>query len=248
MTQPELTVVMPVRNEATMVQSVILAWTDALSRLKVDFCLRVYDDGSRDETRPILARLAGQLARVEVVEQPNQGHGPTVYRGYREARGTWVLQIDSDGEIGPESLPTLWQARERRDYIIGHRQHRHVGLGRRLVTAGARVTVRLAFGQTLRDVNCPYRLMRRRCLETLLPHVPADTFAPNVALAGLALRAGLRVGEIPVESRPQPAGRSALRNVRLATGAARALLQTVAIAWRTRGRLPLPEARQRDEE
>ncbi len=239
MTVPELTVVMPVHNEEGAIVPVVTSWARELDRLDVDYRLTVYDDGSADRTRERLAELELSSPRLAVVEQPNAGHGPTVLRGYHEARGEWIFQVDSDGELSPAGIEALWRQRRDYDFLIGDRRRRRAPAARRLMTLAARLTVHWAFGpgrrsaapgRAPRDVNCPYRLMRRERLAELLPYLEPAAFAPNVALSGLAAAAGLRIYEAPIESRERAAGESSLRRWRLIGAAVRSWLQTVRTA------------------
>ncbi len=229
---PVLTAVMPTYNEATGIRETLSAWLRELARLGVPYELRVYDDGSRDGTGDAVAALAREAPSLVLVRQENRGHGPTVLRGYREARGEWVFQTDSDDEMGPEFLPAVWAARERADLVLGYRDDRKSPVGRRVISTVARWSVRLLFGGRLRDVNAPYRLHRRSALAALLPRVPADTFAPNVILAGLFARAGYRIVEVPVSYRTRRTGQSSIVRWKLWRAAARSLLQTVRVAAR----------------
>jgi glycosyltransferase involved in cell wall biosynthesis len=235
---PELSVVIPVFNEAGTIAGVVLGWASELERLGIEHELLVYDDGSTDETGAILRQLAGQLPRLRVRAQANRGHGATVLRGYREARGQWVFQTDSDGEVAPASFAALWQARHDHDLVLGIRQHRQASLDRRLVSWLSALAVRALFGARLGDVNVPFRLMRRSRLRTLLAGLPDDLFAPNVALSGVAALARLRVGEVPVAHAGRRAGRGSLTGVRIWRAAARSLWQTAAVALRARRRRP----------
>jgi len=158
---PTLTVVMPAYNEAGAIREVVTAWDRQLGTLGVPYEIRVYDDGSRDGTGDLLAALGRERPAVAAIRQANRGHGPTILRGYREARGEWVFQTDSDDEMGPESFPLVWQRRHDADVVLGYRDGRASPPARRLVTAVARWTVRLGFGARVRDPNAPYRLYRR---------------------------------------------------------------------------------------
>jgi glycosyltransferase involved in cell wall biosynthesis len=227
-------VVLPVFCEAERIEGVLDSWRAVLERLDIDHVLCVYDDGSWDGTKEILERLARQHARVDVRRHENRGHGPTILEGYERARGEWVLQIDGDGEIAPEHLGAFWAQREGYDFLVGCREGAVRPTPRRLTSLVSRVVVRFLFGGELRDVNCPYRLMRAAPLKRLLPRVPADAFAPNVILSGLAVREGLRVREVPVPVLETPGRRSSLGGARLWRGAWRSLLETARVA-RARG-------------
>ncbi|MGE0812983.1 MAG: glycosyltransferase family 2 protein [Vicinamibacterales bacterium] len=229
---PELSVVVPVYNEAALVEGAVTQWLDELDRLQVDYEFVLYDDGSTDGTPGILARLAARHARVAVRRHPNQGHGPTILRGYREAAGAWVFQTDSDGEMETAAFAALWRARENYDLLVGRRVDRPAPLARRLITAASRLSVRLAFGPGLHDVNSPYRLIRAARLREILPLVPGDTFAPNVLLSGLAIRHGWRLHERPVRCVAPRAGGGSLGGVRAVRAAGRALAETLRAAAR----------------
>jgi glycosyltransferase involved in cell wall biosynthesis len=220
---PALTIVMPVCNEEARVAEVVRDWVRELTRLRIDYCLRIYDDGSTDETPRILAELVRSEPRVVATRQENRGHGPTILLGYREARGEWVLQVDGDGELPADAFGALWERRDEYDFLVASRLGRRAPLVRRLVTVASRITVWALFGTGIGDVNSPYRLMRRSRIEPLLAHLPAEPFAPNVLLSGLASRAGLRVYERPVPHRRPSPRRGSLRGARLWRGILRSL-------------------------
>jgi glycosyltransferase involved in cell wall biosynthesis len=212
---------------------VVAGWDTELAAVGVPCELRVYDDGSRDRTGELLEALARERPRVVAIRQPNRGHGPTILRGYHDARGEWIFQVDSDDEISAEFFPEVWKHRDA-DLVLGYRVGRESSLGRRLVTMMSYWTVRLFFGSGVRDVNTPFRLYRRSALARLLPQVPADAFAPNVILCGLALREGLRITEVPVPHRGRRSGASHIVRLRLWQAAATAFVQTVRVALRAR--------------
>jgi len=225
---------MPVHDEAAVVGEVLRAWAAELDRLAIDFEIRAYDDGSEDATPEILRRTSADEPRILPVRQANRGHGPTVLRGYREASAEWVFQVDSDGELPCEGFAELWRRRGDYDLLLGWRRNRRASAGRRLVTAVARASVRRLFGGDVRDVNVPYRLMRRRVLDRLLEEVPATAFAPNVLLSGLAVRAGLRIYQTPVDDRVRGAGAGSLHSSRLLRAAVRSLVELLGVALRRR--------------
>jgi glycosyltransferase involved in cell wall biosynthesis len=228
-----LTVVMPDYNEEGAVAEVVRSWAGELDHLGIDYELRVYDDGSRDRTAAVLEALSETVPRLLVTRHSNRGHGPTILRGYREARGEWVFQTDSDGEMEPDSFGRLWQERDAYDFLYGIRAGRVWTPARWVVTRASRLAVRALFGRGVADVNTPYRLMRRERLAPLLAGLPDDLFAPNVILSGLAVHEGLRIWQTPVPHQGRRHGGGSLVSLRKILGPAwRSLRQTMAIARR----------------
>ncbi len=230
---PELSVVMPAYCEERRIADTVSIWMAEFDRLHIDYEFLIYDDGSKDGTRQVLERLSIGRPRLVVKSHANRGHGPTILIGYREARGEWVFQTDSDGELPASQFGVLWSHREQFDFLVGYRQQRHSTFARRIVTTGSRLAVRCLFGSSVRDVNSPYRLMRRSSLARMLRLVPATTFAPNVILSGLAARLRLRMYETPVPHAGQRTVTVALNKWKLWKTAGRCLRQTVVVALAT---------------
>ncbi|MBI4279715.1 MAG: glycosyltransferase family 2 protein [Armatimonadetes bacterium] len=229
-----LSVIIPVYNEGEVIEKVISAWAAELQRLGIDYELLVCDDGSTDGTDQVLRRLAARCPRLIVRRHANVGHGPTLLRGYREAGGEWVFQVDSDDEVAPDEFEHLWAMRESWDFLAGYRTHRQAPFSRRMITLIARLVVWALFGRTVHDVNVPYRLIRRAHLHRILKMIPPDAFTPNVIMAGLAAHHGLRIYERPIGHTMRRTGRSSLVKWRLVRGVFRSLAETAAVALRCR--------------
>ena len=238
---PALTVVMPVYNEAAAIGGVVRAWAAELDRLGIDYEMRVYDDGSRDASATVLEELSHEVKHLLVTRHSNRGHGPTILRGYREARGEWVFQNDSDGEMEPDSFSLLWNRRADYDFLLGIRGGREWTPPRWVMTRASRLAVRMLFGKGILDVNTPYRLMRRERLAQLLTKLPDDLFAPNVILSGLAVRHHLRIYQTEVPHQGRRTGVASLAGVRkLIKPAMKSLRQTREIARDKSGLPALP--------
>ena len=233
----DLTIVMPVYNEAECIRRVAQDWLDVLNELGVAFQLLLIDDGSRDRTPEELDTLSGDC-RIRVIHKPNEGHGPTILQGCRMAcaESQWVFHADSDNEIAATSFRELWVKRADYDFVFGVREGRLQTLGRRLLSDGSRRVVRLFTGAHVADVNAPFRLMRSACLSPLLAVLPPNMFAPNVAITGLALRWGFQVAITPVPCRPRTTGGSSLRIRHLPGIGFRSLMQVGIVFLRNRSK------------
>ena len=160
----KLCVVMPVYNERDAIGLVLGKWDAALKELGIDYEIRPYNDGSKDDSLAVMQEVANKLgSRIAVRDKPNGGHGNTILTGYREAAGDgfdWVFQIDSDDEMGPEKFNDLWLRRDGYDLLAGMRDGRVQALPRKVISFVSRLSVRLFYGKSIWDVNTPYRLMR----------------------------------------------------------------------------------------
>ena len=118
----ELIVVVPVYNEAGILKAFAEDWMRVLSELKIDFVIRFYDDGSKDQSGLLLDELASKYSTIEVIHKPNSGHGSTLMQAYKESDAAeWVFQIDSDHELDHHVFISFWEERKDYDVLLGER-------------------------------------------------------------------------------------------------------------------------------
>jgi dolichol-phosphate mannosyltransferase len=187
----------------------------------------------------VLAHLAGD-DRIEMISKANEGHGPTVLRGYAEAvtDSDWVFQVDSDDEIPADAFGAVWSARTGHDAVFGYRTGREQPIDRRIISRVAAVSVRRLFGSHVRDVNVPYRLLRAEALAPVLDAIPDDTFAPNLVVSGLLGRDRSSFAEVPVPHTPRRTGQVSIAGLGAVRAAARSFAQTLRLAWHVRASRP----------
>ncbi len=103
----KVSVIIPTYNRADLLGE---ALASALSQPYDDFEIIVVDDGSTDATPSVLARFADP--RLRVVRQANQGISGARNAGVAEARGEYIIMLDSDDRWRPNILPRLVQTLE----------------------------------------------------------------------------------------------------------------------------------------
>lgn len=237
MRSERLCVVMPVYNEQAIISHVLKKWADVLDGMGVDYVIRAYNDGSTDGTLQEMRKAASVLSRVDIRDKRNGGHGNTVLTGYREAVADgfdWILQVDSDDEMPPESFKELWSHRCGHDFLVGRREDRRQSWSRKIVSAVSRWCSRIFYGKSVSDVNSPYRLMRASVFSPFYDMLPMKTFAPNVILSGLAASHGLRCFEIGVRHQDRKTGEVSIRKWKLFKAAVKSFGQTIGHAVRAR--------------
>lgn len=99
MSPPTVSVLMPAYNARRYVARAV---ESILAQTFDDFELLIIDDGSTDDTRQILERLAARDARVRVVSRPNTGYVVALNELIGMARGELLARMDADDVALPE--------------------------------------------------------------------------------------------------------------------------------------------------
>jgi glycosyltransferase involved in cell wall biosynthesis len=182
----------------------------------------VVDDGSRDGTGAIAARLARSTPELRVVTHPEgRGYGAAVRSGIGAATMPWILLTDADLQFDLRELDLFVPRAARADLVVGRRARRADPLGRRLAGASWNVVVRRLFRLPVRDVDCAFKLMRASLVQGL--DLTADGAMVSTELLGRALAAGATVRELDVTHRPRAAGEQSGASPRVVARAVREL-------------------------
>ncbi|MCE7079655.1 polyprenol monophosphomannose synthase [Streptomyces sp. ST2-7A] len=207
-------VVIPTYNEAANLPPLV----ERLRRAVPDADVLVVDDNSPDGTGRIADRLAAADPAVHVLHRAGKdGLGAAYLDGFHwglERSYRSLVQMDGDGSHLPEQLSRLLTALSRADLVIGSRwvpggRVVHWPRRRQLLSRGGSGYSRLLLGLPLRDVTSGYRALRRGVLAGgLMTDVAARGYCFQVDLAHRAVRAGLRVVEVPITFVERTAGDS----------------------------------------
>ena len=218
----ELAIVVPVYNEEASIEGVVAEWTKVLGSLGISYCFVLVNDGSKDGTLNVLARLASERPeQILVINKPNAGHGRTCRFGYDAAVGSdavrWILQIDSDGQCDPSYFSMFWEQRESADCVFGRRVHRDDGMARALTSKICKIGSTLLGGRDMVDPNVPYRLIRKEVLASALTQIPASFDIHNVAITFiLKQKPDLRWQYVPIRFRDRQGGSNSINLLNVA--------------------------------
>jgi len=193
---PVLSVVMPVFNERTTVETIIRRVLAVPLRIE----LIVVDDGSKDGSSEILDRLQQELG-FKLFKQANAGKGAALRRGFAAVTGDLVVIQDADLEYSPEEYPDLIDLirKGHADVVYGSRflgRHRvflftHY-LGNRVVT----LATNILYNTMLTDMETCYKVMRVDVLRSM--KLESNGFGIEPELTAKIFKRGYRVYEIPI--------------------------------------------------
>jgi glycosyltransferase involved in cell wall biosynthesis len=197
LTDPLLSVVMPVYNERSTIEEMIRRVLAVPLRTE----LVVVDDGSKDGTRDILAELAKELPFKLILQPQNAGKGSALRRGFQEVTGDLVVIQDADLEYSPEEFPELISliCEGRADVVYGSRflgRHRvflftHYA-GNRLLT----LMTNVLYNTMLTDMETCYKVMRTEVLRSMT--LQSNGFGIEPELTAKIFKRHYRVYEVPI--------------------------------------------------
>lgn len=235
-----ISIMFPAYNDGGTIASMVVTAITTARRLCDDFEVIVVDDGSRDYTAEVLDELAQvYVPHVRIIHHPqNRGYGGALRSGFAAASKEWIFYTDGDAQYDPHELTRLVAAAgDDVDMVNGYKIERNDPLHRIIIGRLYQAGVKLMFGLKLRDVDCDFRLMRRRIFESV--RLEADSGVICVELMSKVQYAGFRLAEVPVHHFHRAYGTSQFFNWQRV---ARTLL-ALARLWR-RIRLPMLLHRQ----
>ena len=195
-TLPEpVSILMPVRNEALVIQEVIEEWDkNVLSFLPIGSELILEDGNSSDGTKEILQNLEKKYSYLKVFyKNEADGFGAAALRLYREAKCPWIFFTDSDGQYVAKDFWVLAKYYQHFDYIRGGKVGRRDPLERRVVSFVFNKLVCLLFDIYFYDVNCAFHLIKKNLIDDLSQKINC---MPTLINTELLIRATYRNYEI----------------------------------------------------
>ena len=204
-----VSLVVPARNEARNLSTVLAAIPDCVDEIIL------VDGNSTDAT---VAMAMHCRPDIRVVGQEVQGKGAALRAGFLAATGDVIVMMDADGSMSATEIPHfLWYLDHGFDLVKGSRFV--AGGGSTDITALRRAgnrallaAVNVLYGAQLSDLCYGFCAFRRCWLESL--DLSATGFEIETEITVQALRAGLRVTEVPSFELPRRTGRSGLRTFR----------------------------------
>jgi dolichol-phosphate mannosyltransferase len=202
--QPAVSVVVPVRNEAGNIETLVNEIAVALD--DTEFEVVYVNDGSTDGTDGELARLMQLhpwLRRVRHKE--SCGQSAAVRTGVGAARANVIVTIDGDGQNDPRFIPSLLRTLEaggaRVGLIAGQRVRRKSSGFKRLQSRIANAVRGAVLRDGTRDTGCGLKAFRRDLFLRLPYFDGLHRFLP-----ALVKREGFDIGYVDVIDRPRGAG------------------------------------------
>jgi glycosyltransferase involved in cell wall biosynthesis len=201
-----LSIFFPCHNEEANVGSMIEQSVKTAEEYGADYEVIVVDDGSRDRTSEIAGNYAKKNPRVRVVRhEKNQGYGAALRSGFAASTKDLVFLTDGDSQFQLSDIEKLFSKIDGCDVVVGFRLSRQDKAYRRFNGAVWTRLAGLLFGLNVRDIDCAFKLFRRRALEGL--ELKSDYLLIHAEILARLKKKGCRIEEIGVNHYPRTGGR-----------------------------------------
>jgi dolichol-phosphate mannosyltransferase len=213
----KLSVVIPAYDEAASIATTIRALVEELESAVIDYEVLVVDDGSSDDTRHRVERLAAENERVRCISSHNpRGFGFAVRSGLERFTGDAVAIVMADGSDDPkdvvgyhrlleEGYDCAFGSRFVRGAVVRDYPRFKLALNR-IVNWGIRALFRHGYN----DTTNAFKAYRREVIETVQPLL-SNHFNLTVELPLKAITRGHSYGIVPISWTNRAAGASKLR-------------------------------------
>jgi len=198
----DISVVVPVYNEEENLPVLIRQIAEVLKPLGKTFEMIFVDDGSKDQSRPLLKKMVLEYPQIRVLGfKKNCGETAAGAAGIKEARGGIVITIDADLQNDPKDIPKMLDYLKEYDMVTGWRQKREDAWIKRITSKIANRIRNSLSGEEIQDSGCTFRAYKRECLQEIKLYKGMHRFIPT-----LVKMEGFRVIEIPIAHHPRKFG------------------------------------------
>lgn len=177
---PEVSVVLPIYNEALGIHDLFAALEKSLQG--IDYEIIAVNDGSKDDSINKIKECCKTNSRVKAIDfKRNFGQTAAINAGIQNATGEIIVLIDSDLENDPADIPLLLsKMKEGYDVVSGWRQNRWKGqfLTRKLPSLTANKLISKISGVDLHDYGCTLKAYKREVIKDVTLYGQMHRFIP----------------------------------------------------------------------
>ena len=210
-----LSIVIPAYNEGPRIVKALAPTIAYLKSRPYSSEIIVVSDGSKDDTKAVSERYAADFPSLRVIEYfPNRGKGYAVKIGMLAAKGERVLFMDADYAVPIEYVEKGFEVLDQGCAVaIGSRGAKGAHMASRQSPLREFASWLYTFvqnrwiGVNICDTQCGFKMYTRKATQTLFSRQKLNSVIFDGELLYLAQRAGLKIGEFPVQWTHDPDSR-----------------------------------------
>ena len=197
-------VIVPTYNERESLPVII----SGIRHAEPDVHILIADDNSPDGTGEVADGLSAQDHLVHVLHRTVKAGLGAAYLdafGWAKSNGyDVVVEMDADGSHRPQDLTKILDALTNNDVVLGSRWIKdgrvvNWAKSREVLSRGGNLYTRMWLGIGIRDATGGFRAYRMSALDVMnIEEVESQGYCFQVDMAWRAVKANLRVAEVPI--------------------------------------------------
>jgi glycosyltransferase involved in cell wall biosynthesis len=205
---PSIGVFFPAYNDEGSIEKMVVDALAVLPTLTGDYEVIVVNDGSSDATASVLEQLTRTSPFVKIIHhESNQGYGAALRTGFTHSCKDLIFYTDGDGQYDVRELVALLPLMtDDVDIVNGYKIRRADSRRRIILGTIYNRAARLFFSLPIRDVDCDFRLIRRRAIQQI--QLSSSSGVICTEMVRKLCVAGYTFAETPVNHYPRPHGKS----------------------------------------
>jgi len=194
----KVSLVLPVYNEAGVIEKVLKEYYEEVIKKVQGSELVVAEDGSTDGTKEILARVSEEIPIRLISGKERKGYVRALKDASKLPKNEIVFFSDSGGGHDPKDFFKLYRYIDDYDIVMGYKSPRQDAWYRIVLSKGYNTLIGLLFGAWYKDIDCGFRLIRKECLDDVMPKVHTLTQCIASEFVIRAKKKGYRIKEVPI--------------------------------------------------
>lgn len=205
---PSISAFFPCYNDQNTIGKMVDDTTRVLSKVTKKYEVIVVDDGSRDDSREILKKIARKNKKLKLIfHEQNKGYGGALKSGFAASSHDLVFYTDGDGQYDPGELKHLLSLMtDDVDFVNGIKMGRKDSWERVFFGNMHKFITRWLFWLPIYDTDCDFRLIRKKILAKIKLKSDSGSICPE--LVKKTQRAGARFREVSVHHYERKHGQS----------------------------------------
>jgi len=198
----------PAFNDEGTVERMVVDAVKVLKSTAGKYEIIIVNDGSLDGTGKVADEMAKKFPQVKVVHHLyNIGYGAALKTGFATSKYELIFYTDGDHQFDPAHLTKLLPFIGEYDIVSGYRARRADSLSRRVMSKLYNFFVIVFLGVKLRDVDCAFKLLKRRVVRASGQYINNGAFI-CAELFLRAIKGGYKVKQVPIDHYAREYGKS----------------------------------------
>lgn len=202
-----ITAFFPAYNDEGTVEKMVEGLRKVLEDLTKDYEIIIVNDCSPDRTGEIANKMAKKYKEVRVIHHNvNKGYGGALKSGFYNSTKEWIFYTDGDAQYNVDELRLLWPYKDKYDVVNGDKIKRADNFTRSFLGAWYNLGVKIVFNLKIRDVDCDFRLMKRKIFGKVKLENDSGLICPEMMRK--IQNEGFTIKNVPVHHFPRVSGQS----------------------------------------